>query len=237
MAVDIENIATLKKISTQNDFEELYREHFDRKEISFLHEDLDVDFSERMWQKTNNLERSVKGLYEALTEDIRLKVREMLVNGKSHINSDKIEETVTTYLIMNMARLSDRLITAEATHHDMNENEFVGYISDNREAFLELFSKYPYWGTLVKRFLKDSHIFFGEIITRLTKDIEAIGTQFWGKEIFADDIVLNLGDRHRGRFVVEVKTSAGDFFYKPRSIATDKMFQDFCDRLAASEWL
>ena len=236
MKTDNDNMFMLQKLSRRNDFENIHNKYFYRKELSIIRNSLEQKYSHTIWMNIHrNRARTVNEFYISLISDIYEEVRNVMLNKANLINVEKVLDTVRNYMIENIAEISNRLFVTEINKADIEEDIYIKKLSNKYETFEELTNKYPYWSCLLKYFLQDSRRFLLEFFSRLMNEHEEVAQEFFGEIVRIENIVLCKGDRHNGKFVIEIETPKGNYFYKPRSANGDEAFKKCLDKISENE--
>ncbi|MEX2804385.1 type 2 lanthipeptide synthetase LanM [Streptococcus sp. H31] len=233
--MDLDNISQLKELSNRDDIGDLYQNYATRKELSFIREAVVSTDSYQMWEHFHKTkEKTVKKFYGSIIAAAFTEVQTVLKSCDKILDIAAITDTVEEYMAVNIALLSDALLQAEIRIFDQGTDAYMSFLAGSYDEFKALINKYPYWYRLVEIFLRDTKDFLKDFFEQLTKDRSAVMEQFFGQASQINNIALSMGDRHRGRFVIEVETDLGNFFYKPRKAEVDKAFKQCLDKLSES---
>lgn len=226
-------VGTLIKLSNRSDFKELHKKYYYRKEIKIFREHISDTDSYTIWQDFHNHnEKSSLYLYESMITIKLNNIVRVISPYDQIINSNNIKTTIRNYLLENVAVLSNSLFKSEIKNYN---DDYLMLLANNYDEFKNVTKKYPYWYSLVEMVLNDTERFLKEFFHQLIKDRVYVTEKFFRESTSIDDIVLSKGDRHRGRFVIEVKTPKGAFFYKPRKADVDEAFKDCLEKLSEKD--
>lgn len=236
MKINNENMYLLRKLSKRNDFGNIHKTYFYRKDISILRESMNAEHTYTTWMNINcNRVTNVHEFYISLISNTYEELRNTLANKETQVNVENVINTVKNYMLERIAQLSNRLFITEMKKANMEEDTYIKNISNNFEMYEELTNKYPYWNCLLEYLIQETNKYLNEFLTRLIKDHEEVSRLFYGENSKIEDIVLSKGDRHKGKFVIEVETTKGNYFYKPRCAAADEAFRKYLDKISQNE--
>lgn len=236
MKINNENMYWLKKLSKRNDFENIHNKYFYRDDVIILRKNMNEELKESTWKHIhNNKVVNVNGFYISLISNTSEVVRKILTNNNILVNVENVLNTVNNYMLETIAELSNRMLIAEMNKANTDEATYIKYLSNNYKGFERLTNKYPYWNSLIGYFIKESNTYLYEFLTRLLQDHEEVSKSFYGETSRIDNILLNKGDRHKGKFVIEVKTATGNYYYKPRSADVDEAFQKCLNKISQND--
>lgn len=222
----LRNLEELTKISGRNDIGHLYEEYAMRSELSFIRQMTIDESGYQMWlffHQENK--RTQENLYHSIIKSSLTKILNILKNYEDIIDISNVSKTIEQYMKTNVSMLLHFLLQTEMRNYDGGNEVYLQVLGDNYEKFKNLVMKYPYWYYLIKKFVNDTQEFFIEFFNQLADDQITVMMQFFGTVSKINDLGLSMGDRHKGRFVIEIKTDEGNFFYKPRTAEVDEAFK------------
>lgn len=159
----------------------------------------------------------------------------LLLENEEYFNIIKIKNTIKKDMIRNILVISNSIWTTEIRNFGGTEEEFFKKISRDFNFFNKILVKYPYWYISLSSFLFDTVEFLISFFKHLISDYEIVMKKFMDNIVKIDDLNLAMGDRHRGKFVIEVVTLEGNFFYKPRSGEIDNAFKNILNVLSSKK--
>ncbi|WP_019775339.1 DUF4135 domain-containing protein [Streptococcus sobrinus] len=235
----LEDIKPLEKISGREDIELLLKKYAYRTEISFIYESNSNQSTYDMWLAFHNSKlKNEKSLYFSMIKfPFERIVKALKESTESNIfNVENISRVISEYMLSTVYSLSESLFNTEIRIFDETAEKYLYFLSQNYEEYKRLVNKYPYWNYLMTMYLDDTEKFFIEFITNISRDQEILSEKFFNsKKLKIENLKLSMGDRHKGRFVVEVKTDLGNVFYKPRGAKIDSAFEKCLNKLSKAK--
>lgn len=192
--------------------------------------------SYNIWKIFTKCEQySILNISASFCEKYLSKIDRVLVDNKEYFNITKIKNTIKEDMIRNILIISNDIWTTEIRNFGETEEVFFKKISKDFSFFNEILGKYPYWYMSLNNFLFDTTEFLISFLKNLIHDHEIVTKKFIGDVLEIDNLHLAMGDRHRGKFVIEVVTLEGNFFYKPRSGEIDNAFRNVLNIISSKK--
>ncbi|MCJ1978494.1 type 2 lanthipeptide synthetase LanM [Pseudolactococcus carnosus] len=222
------------KLSNRNDINSLYEKYgsklyYDIKNIKLYQNEYEL------WRIfANQKDYSIIGLCKSFIYKFSLKLQETIFKYEKNINVNNVKETIVEEMLENIYKFSNGIFLIEIKDYQTDEKKFFKCISNDYVFFKQIINKYPHWYSVINQFLLETSQFLIDFLRHLINDIDQITTKFFKSISKVENICLFAGDRHNGKFVIEVITSCGDFFYKPRSADIESAFQIVLQKISNS---
>ncbi|CAM3027445.1 type 2 lantipeptide synthetase LanM [Lactococcus hircilactis] len=221
----------LKKISSRNNINEMLNGfHFNGvTERKYFGEVL-----YGTWKRIqHNEEIRLIDFYRAMVTLSTRSIITEITHNKDWVDSENLTKAIQDFFGTNISIMSDNIFKSEMRRLSLTEMEYFQLVAENYELLRDLSSKFSYWTYVMGLFLKGTEEFLLEFLNQLVEDRGTISVGLLGTygKINVNNFSLQKGDVHNGKFVIEVETDCGNFFYKPRNTDVDEALKSFADFL------
>lgn len=175
---------------------------------------------------------SILGLYEAHIDLFLTEIEELMSQNTQIFVVDTLKKTIKNDMLNNIDMISNGVFGAEIRNQGVSEKDYIDKIVKSYDFFNKISKKYPYWHIALNNFLNEATEFVKLFLNHIISDWKNVTQCFSSKNVIVKDLKLSMGDRHRGKFVIEIITSENNFFYKPRAAKLDSAFEQILKRIS-----
>lgn len=228
----------LKKLSGRDDIDTLFRRFgqstaFDIKTFHVTQ----YQYANKLWDNySENKKFSELNFYDSMIKVYWSEISYYFENNVSfsrQMDLENISSCLKNSFRKKLFGLSTEIFKSEMKNHNIEQDEYFQKLGYDYNFYNSLISKYPYWFFLINRFLSEETEYLLTFLRNLKMDYMSIALKFFDGVMNIKQINVSTGDRHQGRFVIEIVSDLGDFFYKPRSAKIDGVFKDILYKISS----
>lgn len=224
----------LTKISGRNDIEYLYNK-FGLQILDELRNDEILEYQAEIWHqfRVAKLQTEIS-FYEVILERYIQRLTSDLGFCEASINLEAVNISIKKYFLENIYSYTNSIFTTEVNFYGLDREKYFKKIGNDKEFYNNFIDKYRTWFLLITYYLEEETKFLLQFFDHLKKDYKDVMVNFFKSESRIENLKLSVGDRHRGKFVIEITSKIGHFYYKPRSGKVDESLMKISQKLTSN---